>query len=415
MKFVEPSAVEGSLPAPPSKSAMQRLVAAALLADGVTTIENPSRCQDSIATMEVAAALGARVDEGADRVTIEGGRLEPRGTLDCGESGLGLRMFTAIAALGREEVVLTGRGSLLARPVAMMEGPLVALGATCHTHDGMPPISVRGPMRGGHVEVDGSASSQFLSGLILALPRCETDSEIRVSGLRSTPYVRMTISVARQFGVKLTTSDAFSRISVRGGQSYRPTACRVEGDYSSAAFLLVAGALAGRVTVTGLDAGSLQADLAILEALRRAGAQVEVAGDAVTVERRDLLAFAFDATDCPDLFPPIAALACHCRGTTVITGAGRLRGKESDRAATLSAELGRMGAEVRVEGDRMAITKGTWREATVDPHGDHRIAMACATAALAATKGVGISNPECVRKSYPGFFDDLAALGARVR
>ncbi|MDD5305982.1 MAG: 3-phosphoshikimate 1-carboxyvinyltransferase [Deltaproteobacteria bacterium] len=416
MRFVEPSRVEGRLPAPPSKSAMQRLVAAASLADGVTTIDNPSRCEDSLATIGIAAALGARIDARADRVTIEGGRLEePRGALDCGESGLGLRMFTAIAALGREEVVLFGHGSLLARPVAMMEGPLTALGVACRTRGGLPPVSVRGPMRGGRIEVDGSASSQFLSGLILALPRCEADSEIRVTRLRSAPYARMTLSVARQFGAEIETSDDCSRIAVRGGQGYRAIACRVEGDWSGAAFLLVAGALAGRVTVTGLDPGSLQADVAILEALRRAGARVEQAGETVTVERRDLDAFTFDATDCPDLFPPVAALACHCRGTTVVKGATRLRGKESDRAATLSTELSRMGALVRVEGDEMAITGGSWREATVDPHGDHRIAMACATAALATTKGVGIANPECVRKSYPGFFDDLATLGGRVR
>jgi len=393
---------------------MQRLVAASVLADGVTTIDNPSLCEDSLSAMRVAAALGARVERRANSVIVEGGRLEPRGPLDCGESGLCLRMFAAIAALCPEEVVLTGRGSLLARSVSMMAAPLAALGAECRTAGGRVPVTVRGPMRGGRAEVDGSESSQFLSGLILALPRCAASSSLSVSNLKSAPYARMTIATARLFGARIEASDSCDRIAVCGGQRYRPAAFRVEGDYSGSAFLLVAGALTGRATVTGLDAGSLQADRAILEALRLAGARVEVEGDAVTVSRGGLEAFSFDATDSPDLFAPLAALACHCRGTTIIRGASRLGGKESDRGATLCAELGRMGARVRVDGDEMAIAQGLWREARIDPHGDHRVAMACATAALAATSEVAISNPECVCKSYPGFFDDLAALGARV-
>jgi 3-phosphoshikimate 1-carboxyvinyltransferase len=292
----------------------------------------------------------------------------------------------------------------------MMEGPLRKLGAECRTNGGMPPVKIKGKMRGGSVEVDGSASSQFITGLLMALPLCEGDSVLKVSSLKSKPYVRMTLELLAEFGIKVRHDRELSRFEIGGGQRYRPRSLEVEGDWSSAAFLLVAGAIAGSVRISGLRTDSLQADRAIVDALKRAGANVRIENGKIVAEKSALKGFKFDASDCPDLFPPLAALACSCKGTTVLSGAGRLRGKESDRAASIVSELSAMGAKVRVDGNRMIITGGKLEGGEVDPHNDHRIAMACAVAALASEKGARINWERCVAKSYPGFFRDLESL-----
>jgi 3-phosphoshikimate 1-carboxyvinyltransferase len=269
---------------------------------------------------------------------------------------------------------------------------------------------VRGPLRGGRALVDGSASSQFLSGLLLALPRAGADSELEVSGLRSLPYVRMTLDVLAAFGAQVEAEPDFSRFRVRGGQRYHPVELQVEGDWSGAAFLLVAGAVAGEVTVDGLDPASAQADRAILQALAAAGARVEWQGAALRAGQGDLRAFEFDATDCPDLFPPLAALACHARGTSRFKGVARLGHKESDRGAALVSELSAMGARLQVRDGCMEITGGPLAGGEVDPHNDHRMAMACAVAGLRSLNGARMEGEACVAKSYPEFFQALESI-----
>jgi 3-phosphoshikimate 1-carboxyvinyltransferase len=258
--------------------------------------------------------------------------------------------------------------------------------------------------------VDGSASSQFLSGLLLALPRAPGDSLLEVAGLRSGPYIRMTLDVLAAFGVQVEASAALDRFHIPGGQTYQPVDLAVEGDWSGAAFLLVAGAVAGELSVEGLNPASAQADRAVLQALAAAGVQAGWAGGALRVGRGDLEAFTFDATDCPDLFPPLAALAVHARGLSRIRGTGRLKAKESDRATALVAELSAMGARLRVAGDWMEIEGGPLQGGAVDPHNDHRIAMACAVAGLRSREGATMEGEACVDKSYPDFFRDLASL-----
>jgi 3-phosphoshikimate 1-carboxyvinyltransferase len=338
-----------------------------------------------------------------------------------------MRMFPPIAALFPAEGRIFGKGSLLKRKVGMMEAPLRALGASCSTKNGKPPITVRGPLHSGSITIDGSESSQFLTGLLLALTICKGNSVIRVGNLKSKPYVRMTVSLQRKFGVRIKSDSRLSRFAIPGSQNYRAHSLSIEGDWSGAAFLLVAGAIAGKVHVSGLTRKSSQADKAVLSALKSAGAKVKVGKDSVIVSSAPLQAFKFNASDCPDLFPPLAVLACNCEGTSVISGAKRLAGKESDRAAALQAELGKMGAKLRVKGDLMFIKgrmsnrrgphKGAARTSplplrggTVDSHNDHRIAMACAIAALNSQKGVRISGEKCVSKSYPQFFRDLKSL-----
>src|SRR3989338_2363519 len=262
---IEPGGVNGIMAAPPSKSMMQRAVTLATLANGTSEISNPSFCDDSKAALGIARALGADVEENENCVKITGG-IKPQGkgnvTVNCGESGLCIRMFSPIAALFDKEITLTGNGSLLSRPVGMIEEPLRALGAECKTDNGRPPVTVRGPMKGGNTRIDASTSSQFISGLLIALALCPEDSKILVNNLKSRPYVEMTLELLERFGINIKHDDKLSEFNISGSQNYTPIHYTIEGDWSGASFLLVAGAISGSVSVTGLRASSLQADKA---------------------------------------------------------------------------------------------------------------------------------------------------------
>ncbi len=419
--------VGGPVRAPASKSSMQRAVACALLADGESALRSPSRSADCLAALEVARGFGAVVADRGETIVIRGAprsmdlarATEGARRLSCGESGLCMRMFSPIAALFGGETELAAEGSLRRRPVGMIAAPLAELGAACATADGLPPVRVRGPLRGGRAKVDGRASSQFLTGLLIALPLAERDSDLDVEGLASRGYVDLTIGTMRAFGVEAERSAGFSRFRVAAAQSYEAGDFEVEGDWSGAAFLLVAGAIAASespLVVAGLEAESSQPDRSVLAALRAAGAIVESDGASLKVAKGRLEAFAFDATESPDLFPPLVALAAACEGVTRIKGVGRLRGKESDRAAALSEEFGALGARVAIEGDDMLVLGGgrLWG-GRIDSRGDHRIAMAAAIASLFSENPVEIDGSECVAKSWPTFFEDFAAVAGSAR
>jgi 3-phosphoshikimate 1-carboxyvinyltransferase len=412
MRLIKPGRVDGICRAPSSKSELQRVIAAASLARGQSEISFYSLCDDSKSALGIVAALGASVLAQEERVIIRGG-LKPAGLLDCGESGLCLRMFAPIAALFDREITLAGRGTLLKRPVSMVERALENAGARCHSRGGHPPLTVRGPLSGGRINVDGSVSSQHVTGLLLALPLIETDSELVVENARSLPYLKLTLAVMEAFGVRTEADFAAGRYFVPGGLAYRPRRYRVEGDWSAAAFLLVAGAVAGRVTVEGVTHESPQADRSIVRVLASCGATVSSSPDGVTASRGSLSAFDFDAADSPDLVPPLSVLACFCRGTSRIRGISRLRHKESDRVEALLDVLGRMQGKLRATGDCLEITGSRLRGASVSSHHDHRIAMAAAVAGLGSRDGAEISDPGCVAKSYPRFFDDLERLKGR--
>ncbi len=414
--------VGGRVRAPASKSSMQRAIACALLADGASILRSPSRSADCLAALGAAGALGAEIDDDGNLISIRGApRDSLRGakgrSLSCGESGLCIRMFSPIAALFGAGIELGAEGSLRRRPVGMIAQPLIELGAACETASGFPPVRVRGPLRGGRARVDGRTSSQLLTGLLIALPLAELDSELEVEGLASRGYVDLTLDTMRAFGAAARRDEGYALFGVKGGQTYRATDFTVEGDWSGAAFLLVAGAIGSPgspVVVSGLDAASSQPDRAITDALRAAGAEIGEADGTLTASRGRLEAFDFDATDCPDLFPPLVALAAACAGETRLRGALRLKGKESDRAAALSEEFGKLGADIGVEGDLMTVRgRGGLRGGRVDSRGDHRIAMAAATAALSCDAPVEIAGAECVAKSWPSFFEDLAAIARR--
>jgi 3-phosphoshikimate 1-carboxyvinyltransferase len=402
---VLPSRIEGTIVAPPSKSVMVRATAAALLADR-TRILNASHCDDARSCLRVIGDLGANVTVENDVVEIEGGFRPRTDILDCGESGLTLRMFIAVAALAGTDFTITGRAPLRRRPTTPVEPPLRALGAFCATRNGRPPVRVRGPLTGGEAVIDGSESSQFLSGLLLALPCAEGDSLLVARDLTSRPYVELTLQLLRRFGLRIEREGP-DRFRIRGGQRPRIGEFRVEGDWSAAASLLVLGAVGGSIRVRGLAADSVQADRAVLDVLEAAGAHVERLEDGARVEEGPLRAFEFDARDAPDLVPCLAALACHCRGTSVLTGLTRLKHKESDRTAIVAREFRGLGILVDFDEDTLRIRGGTVDGGSACSHGDHRIAMSLAAAAVGARGAVFIDGVEHVAKSYPEFFEDL--------
>lgn len=402
--------VHGTLTPPCSKSYAQRALACSLLAEGVTMLHNLEFCQDTRSALGCIRALGARVEEVDEQtLRIEGG-LQPLDLrLQVGESGLASRLFTPIASLWNHPIRIEGMGSLLQRPMQMMIEPLRRLGVSVSDTLGRLPFEVCGPLRGGEFEVDGSVSSQFITGLLLALPLAEEDTTLRVSNAVSTPYLDMTIDTAAKFGVEIFHK-GYEEFFIPSKQRYRAIDLRIEGDWSAAAMLLVAGAVAGEVRVENISALSKQADTAVLDALTRAGAYVEVEQTAVTVAHRELHAFEFDATQCPDLFPALAALAAQCDGTTVLHGASRLEHKESNRAEAIREEYRKVGIRVEVEEDTMRITGGTIRATRVESHNDHRMAMSLAVAGLCSDGEMIIEEAESVSKSYPDFFDDLERI-----
>lgn len=409
-KSVPRGRIAGVVAPPCSKSYAQRALAAALLAEGETILRNLDFCDDTLSAIRVIETLGAKVERIDERtVRVTGGLAPQSDTLCVGESGLATRLFTPIASLCNTPITIKGEGTLLYRPMHMMIEPLRKLGVDIRDGGGRLPVEVCGPVRGGEIDVDGSLSSQFLTGLLMALPMAKEDTTIAVENAVSKPYLDMTIDLASKFGVNIQHND-YKEFYVEGDQKYEATDLAIEGDWSAAAMLLVAGAIAGEITLTNISLLSKQADVAICDALVRAGALVTSEPNSITVEQRDLVGFEFDATQCPDLFPALAALAAAAEGESIIYGTHRLEHKESNRAETIASEYKKLGIEVILEGDTMRIKGGEIHSAECESHHDHRIAMSLAVSALRSDGEILIHNAECVAKSYPDFFTALASL-----
>lgn len=398
---------------------MQRACAAALLTKGTTRIINPGKSNDDLAALDVIQKLGATIsfEENGDLLIYSNG-INPVSTeINCGESGLGIRMFTPIVALSEQALTINGSGSLTTRPMHFFDEILPQLNVRIQSNEGKLPLQIQGPLQPGNIEVDGSLSSQFLTGLLMAFGAASANgASIRVRDLKSKPYIDLTLKVMQDFGWKVT-HEQYERFDFHGRQinEDETRSYAVEGDWSGAAFLLVAGAVAGGITVTGLDVFSTQADKAILQALIDCGCHLSVQEKQIEVSPLPLKAFHFNATDCPDLFPPLVALAAYCDGTTVIEGVSRLAHKESDRGLTLQEEFAKLGIEIVLQDDLMLVKGGTGVKAgIVHSRHDHRIAMACAVAALKAEGAVTIQDADAINKSYPDFYDHLKLLGADI-
>lgn len=419
---IQPSRLIGTINAPTSKSSMQRACAAALLHDGTTVISNPGHSNDDLAAIDVIQKLGAVIKEkGANKIVIESAGVKPvSDEMNCGESGLGIRMFTPIAALSEQPITINGTGSLVTRPMNFFDEIFPQLGITITSREGKLPLHIKGPLQAKPITIDGSLSSQFLTGLLMAFGKAVKEPvTITVNNLKSKPYIDLTLQVMKHFGYQVVNNNfetfTIHPASLPTNQTINYT---VEGDWSGGAFLLVAGAISNEIVIEGLDVNSTQADKAILEAVVDSGANVAVNENSIRISppSRDRgQAFEFDATDCPDLFPPLVALASYCSGTTKIKGVNRLAHKESNRGLTLQDEFGKMGVVIHLNDDIMLVEGGKGvKGATVHSRHDHRIAMACAVAALSASGETIIEDAEAINKSYPDFYEHIKSLGSSV-
>ncbi|MEE4215590.1 MAG: 3-phosphoshikimate 1-carboxyvinyltransferase [Bacteroidales bacterium] len=409
------SSVSGTVNAPASKSAMQRAIACALLAEGRSEIHNPSLCDDAYAALKMSECLGAGTIKLDDRIIIDGGYKPRCSELFCGESGLGARLFTPLASLNEGWMEINGSGSLLKRPMNMLSETLSQMGVEVISNDGFLPLRVRGPMKGGLAFVDGSMSSQFLTGLLIALPVAKEDSKLIVHKLMSKPYIDLTIDILNHFGVEVVNEN-YSLFSIPGSQEYKPSSYTVEGDWSGAAFLLVLAALAGDITVRGISAGSTQSDRKVLDVLRDVGASVQVKDNEVRIIKDGLKAFSADLSDCPDLAPPLAVLASFCHGKSILSGTERLKVKESDRGSALMTEMSGLGVKIMNYDNRIEIEGPCMiNPGRVDSHGDHRISMALTIMSVAGGGRITVRGAESVNKSYPSFYDDLRKLGVSIK
>lgn len=418
---ISPSIVAGEITAPASKSAMQRACAAALLRGGTTILQNPGISNDDNAALDIITQLGAIVTKGQNTITIESKRIVPvNDTINCGESGLSARMFTSIAALSEKPIQVTGSGSLLKRPFSFFTETLPQLDVECTGNNGLLPLHIKGPLQPTDIKVDGSLSSQFLTGLLFAFSAAGASNvTINVYQLNSKPYIDLTLQVMKDFGLPVPVNNNYESFTFPGNSSRsstdQPFHYAVEGDWSGGAFLLVAGAVAGDLVVSGLDVFSTQADKAVLQALMQSGATISIEPTQIHIRKSRLKPFHFNATDCPDLFPPLVSLAAYCEGTSVIEGVHRLTHKESNRALTLQEEFAKMGITITFQDDLMLVKGGEGvHGATVHSRHDHRIAMACAVAALGADGDVTIDEAEAVNKSYPQFWEHVQAFSTVV-
>lgn len=418
---ITPSAIKGSLSAPASKSVMQRACAAAFLREGETIIHNYGKSDDDKAALRIIQDAGASVayiDDHSLKISSKGianfkGQVSG---IHCGESGLSIRMFTPLVALFSSPVTITGSGSLERRPMDFFDRILPELGVKMTSNNGHLPLQIQGPLVPRNITIDGNMSSQFLTGLLFAYAAADaTDVAIKCLNLKSRPYIDLTLKVMEDFGMKVPVHKDYQDFYFSGnaipGNKLPASGYTIESDWSSASFLLVAGAIAGNITVTGLDVFSTQADKKILEALQDCGCRMSIQVEQIEVGYHTLRPFHFDATDCPDLFPPLVALAAYCKGTSVIEGVERLLHKESNRALTLQQQFGKLGIAITIQDDKMMINGGTGvQAATVHSCHDHRIAMACAIAALGAEGAVTIEAASAINKSYPDFYEHLARL-----
>ena len=408
-KIIKPAYLQGKLFVPSSKSYLQRAIAMAMLSRETSHIHHSGHCNDSLAALSIAKQFGAIIQESNYEITIQG-RLSPvSDTFNCHESGLCFRMFAPIIALSDKELVLTGSGSLTQRPQHFIVDALQQFDVKLKSNNGFLPLKIKGPLRGTDAIIDASLSSQLLSGLLMALPLSNSDSTVHVQNLKSIPYVRMTINLLNKFGIEIHNKGN-SLFKIKANQSYTAIDYNVEGDWSAASFIIAAALINGNITIKGLQTDSLQADKAILDLLKIISPQSKILPNTIHIKSCNLNAFEFDATNCPDLFPPLVAIAAHSSGKSIIKGVSRLKHKESDRAASLIQEFKKFGIHISINNDYMLIEGGKIKPASVNSHNDHRIAMALAVASLKAESNITITDAQCVNKSYPRFFSDLEKL-----
>lgn len=414
VKF-SPFVPNGTVNVPPSKSDVHRAIICAAMANGVSRISPVALSNDIKATIGCIKALGADAVLENNVLTVDGTNMYKNKTalLDCGESGSTLRFFIPIAAVGNVNATFVGKGKLPQRPIGIFTEALPKAGTVCKTEGGLP-LEIKGQLKSGIFEIPGNVSSQFITGLLLALPILEGDSEIVLtSPLESVGYIAMTIRTMKQFGVNIDTTE--SGWHIEGGQTYKSCNYTTDGDWSQAAFFMVLGAIGGKVTVKGVAKDSTQGDKKCAEILAEFGAKVTQRDNEVTVEKGDLKAITIDASQIPDLVPVLSVCAAFAEGTTKIINAERLRIKECDRLKATAELLNNLGGKVKELSDGLEITGvSSLKEGNVNGYNDHRIVMSAAVCAARSDEDITATFAMSINKSYPDFYIDYNSIGGKA-
>lgn len=407
-----PTPLEGSVDIVSSKSLSHRYVLAAALAEGKSKIENILDSDDLVATKNALVGLGAKIK---DDVIIGSKVKKVADTIDCFESGSTVRFLIPVAMLQEEPVTFIGKNQLPFRTQAMYEEIFKDDYQFDHPKDRWLPLTVSGPLKGGTYPLRGDVSSQFITGLLYALPLAPNDSEIVLtSHLESVGYVDLTLDVLKKFGIKIIPT--LTGYKIPGNQVYQPGNYKVEGDFSGAAFFVAAGLLSGPITLSNLNHESLQGDKAIINIAQQMGGKIKKSKDGYKVYPSKLKGVTVDVGQIPDLGPILMVLGALAEGTMIIENAARLRIKESDRLEAMVSNLTKIGAQIKVDGDRVEITgqKTLKGGKEVSSYKDHRIAMAMAIASIRCEEPIIIDDETVVSKSYPNFFDSFTKLGGKV-
>lgn len=418
-----PRSLAGTLLIPPSKYMTHRALICAGLSKGKSAIDNVSLSEDIRATADALSALGAVVDirgsaayPGRHTLTIKGTGLPASKSrkIDCGESGSTLRFILPICCLQEGDTMLTGRGRLPQRPLDQYITPFKRQGIMIQrlAEDTLP-LQLQGLLRPGTYELPGNVSSQFVTGLLFALPLLSEDSDVYItSPLESRAYVDMTVNMMRRFGIVIEEPQSYTHYHIPGGQSYKSTSLAIEGDWSQAAFWMAAGVLGDEIGIRGLDIQSLQPDREIARIL---SAHTEYRDDTLMIRPGRVSDFRVDVSQCPDLAPVLAALGSVSLGESQILNAARLRIKESDRLSAIAEGLGRLGANITQSPSRLHILgRPALQGNRVHSWNDHRIAMALAVVSPRVEGEMIIEGADAVNKSYPGFWDDFKSLGGEI-
>lgn len=421
MKHVtlSPSKLKGEVIIPTSKSVCHRAVICAGLSEGISNIDNVVFSQDIEATCGAMSNLGVEIslDKEASKIKVKGtAKLEPKdASIDCFESGSTLRFLIPVAATTGKKVTFDGRGKLVERPLEDYYRIFDEQQIHYENAGGKLPLTIDGKLKAGEYRIKGDVSSQFISGLLFALPLLQGDSKIIVTTeLESKPYVDLTIDALRTFSVEVENVN-YREFIVKGNQKYQASDYRVEGDFSQAAFWLVAGSIGADVACDGMNMNSLQGDKAVIEIIKSMGGEISVEGSKIKALPSKTKGAVIDAAECPDLVPVLTVLAALSEGTTEIINAARLRFKESDRLSAITTELNKIGADIEEKEDGLIIRgKEFLNGGTVDSWNDHRIAMALAVASIRCKEAVIIKDSSCIKKSYPNFWEHFRELGGNL-
>ena len=417
-----PSKLKGSVKIPPSKSMAHRAIICAALSDGICRIDNIDYSDDIIATINAMNSLGATIEKYDDYIEVVGiykniNKIKRNRIIDCNESGSTLRFLVPISLLFKGSNKFIGKGNLGKRPLTTYYNIFNNQGIKYSYEENNLNLVVDGELKPGVFEVEGNISSQFITGLLFALPLLNGDSKITITKeMESKGYIDLTLKAISDFGIEIINNN-YSEFIIKGNQKYNARNYRVEGDYSQAAFFLCADGLGNNVLCRDLDLNSLQGDKEIIDILERMNVvfnanEIGLSGEV----NGELISTVIDGSQCPDIIPVLSAVSALSKGTTEIINAGRLRIKECDRLSAVTSELKKLGAQIIEKEDGLVITGVEKLQGGVEvwSHKDHRIAMTLAIASTMCKKPIIIKDYECVAKSYPSFFEDFKALGGNI-